>query len=77
VLCAAAAVAFVSTTVLRARIPQASSRIEQPDPQTLGPHVGARVPSFTLQDQHGSTRTLASLMGPNGVMLVFFRSADW
>jgi len=42
-----------------------------------GPAIGARVPDFTLSDQNGQTRTLQSLMGPKGLMLVFFRSADW
>jgi len=48
-----------------------------PDVQKLGPQVGTRVPDFTLLDQKGQSRTLASLMGPKGLMLVFFRSADW
>ena len=48
-----------------------------PDVQTLGPHVGDRVPDFTLVDQNGRSRTLMALIGPMGVMLVFFRSADW
>jgi hypothetical protein len=48
-----------------------------PDPQTLGPKVGQRVPAFTLPDQHGATRTLKSTFGPKGAVLVFFRSADW
>jgi cytochrome oxidase Cu insertion factor (SCO1/SenC/PrrC family) len=48
-----------------------------PDVQKLGPQIGTRVPDFTLLDQKGQSRTLASLMGPKGLMLVFFRSADW
>jgi len=48
-----------------------------PDVQKLGPQVGARVPDFTLVDQHGQTRSLTSLMGPKGLMLIFNRSADW
>ena len=48
-----------------------------PDVQKLGPQVGTRVPDFTLLDQTRQSRTLASLMGPKGLMLVFFRSADW
>jgi hypothetical protein len=48
-----------------------------PDIQKLGPQVGSRVPEFTLLDQKGQSRTLSSLMGPKGLMLVFFRSADW
>lgn len=43
----------------------------------LGPQVGERVPDFTLLDQRGETRTLRSLMGPKGLLLVFNRSADW
>jgi hypothetical protein len=43
----------------------------------LGPQVGERVPDFSLKDQNGKTRTLQSIMGPKGAMLVFFRSADW
>jgi hypothetical protein len=42
-----------------------------------GPAVGSRVPDFTLPDQNGQARSLHSLMGPKGLMLVFFRSADW
>jgi hypothetical protein len=45
--------------------------------QAPGPAVGARVPDFALSDQSGQTRTLESLMGPRGLMLVFYRSADW
>ncbi len=47
------------------------------DVQKLGPQIGTRVPDFRLLDQKGQSRTLASLMGPKGLMLVFFRSADW
>src|SRR5258705_853820 len=43
----------------------------------LGPRVGAAVPDFSLPDQHGKTRTLQSVMGPKGAMIVFYRSADW
>ncbi len=44
---------------------------------TAGPQVGDAVPDFSLTDQTGADRDLASLMGPNGLMLVFSRSADW
>jgi hypothetical protein len=47
------------------------------DVSRLGPQVGARVPDFTLVDQTGTVRTLQSIMGPRGAMLVFIRSADW
>jgi hypothetical protein len=47
------------------------------DVQKIGPQVGDRVPDFALPDQQGHTRSLESLMGPKGAVLVFFRSADW
>lgn len=43
----------------------------------LGPQVGERAPDFRLPDQNGTLRDLRSVSGPNGAMLVFFRSAEW
>lgn len=48
-----------------------------PDTSKIGPQVGATVPAFSGTDQFGTPRTLASIYGPKGAMLVFFRSADW
>ena len=42
-----------------------------------GPAVGQQVPAFEARDQHGERRTFESLRGPEGLLLVFFRSADW
>ena len=56
---------------------QSSPQPTLPDVQKLGPQIGTQVPDFTLLDQTGQSRTLASLTGPKGLMLVFFRSADW
>lgn len=47
------------------------------DVTTLGPQVGQKAMGFQLPDQHGRSRTLASVAGPKGTMLVFFRSSDW
>jgi len=44
---------------------------------TVGLKVGETAPEFELRDQHGTARSLASLAGPKGTMLVFYRSADW
>ena len=44
---------------------------------TLGPQVGEQVPDFSLSDQNGRVRTLDSILGPNGAILLFHRSADW
>jgi peroxiredoxin len=44
----------------------------------LGPPVGAKLTEIgTPPDQTGSPRTLSSLMGEKGLVLFFFRSADW
>jgi hypothetical protein len=51
--------------------------LAQTAPESPGPAVGARVPDFQLSDQAGANRSLHSVMGPKGLMLVFFRSADW
>jgi len=42
-----------------------------------GPNVGNSVPDFRLADQGGTVRTLRSILGPEGALLVFYRSADW
>ena len=56
--------------------PEAQER-EPVDVSSLGPQVGERVPDFALPDQHGRVRTLDSIMGERGAMIVFHRSADW
>jgi len=47
------------------------------DGYATGPEPGERVPDFALPDQHGALRSLKDLCGPNGLLLVFHRSADW
>jgi hypothetical protein len=75
-LFATAAVVSVSWAgfVDAGQAPQGRQKI---DVSRLGPQVGDRVPDFSLRDQTGRLRTLQSVMGPRGAMLVFFRSADW
>jgi peroxiredoxin len=51
--------------------------VRKVDVSKLGPQVGATVPDFNLADQQGRKRTLQSVMGPKGAMIVFYRSADW
>jgi hypothetical protein len=45
--------------------------------QDPGPAIGQPTPAFTVPDQHGRAQTFNSLKGPNGLVLVFHRSADW
>jgi len=47
------------------------------DISVLGPQIGDSVPDFSLPDQNGQLQTLESVMGSNGLMLLFHRSADW
>ena len=47
------------------------------DIDALGPQVGDRVPDFELPDQHGQRQTLETVRGPNGSLILFYRSADW
>jgi hypothetical protein len=49
----------------------------QNDDYRTGPAIGEKVPYFALTDQHANSRTLENLAGPNGLLLVFSRSADW
>lgn len=42
-----------------------------------GPAVGEKAFDFELKDQKGATRNLASVLGPKGAMVVFYRSSDW
>jgi len=44
---------------------------------TTGPAVGTKVPEFSLPDQTGQTRAFQDLKGPKGLVLLFYRSADW
>jgi len=69
------AVAYVFLTFMPA-LSNAQDR-EAVDVHALGPQVGERVPDFRLPDQYGRFQTLDSIMGPNGAMLLFHRSADW
>ncbi len=50
---------------------------QTPPAVRTGPAVGETIPTFSATDQNGRTQTLASIAGPKGAMLVFFRSADW
>ena len=42
-----------------------------------GLQPGVKAPAIALRDQAGKERDFQSLAGPNGLLLLFFRSADW
>ena len=65
------------SVILVLSLAAAGAAQDLPEVERFGPQVGDVVPDFSLTDQHGQTQTLQSIMGPNGAMLVFSRSADW
>jgi peroxiredoxin len=69
--------AHVLTAAATLALIVSSLAAQTPDPQTLGPKVGMHVQEFSLRDQTGEMRSLRSVFGPKGAVLVFFRSADW
>ena len=42
-----------------------------------GPAVGSKIPGFTLKDQAGKSRSFADLRGRKGLLILFYRTADW
>jgi hypothetical protein len=44
---------------------------------SVGLAVGQKAPAFSARDQLGRAQSLDTLKGPNGTVLLFFRSADW
>lgn len=80
-----ALLALAATAVLGAALvgrtaaqsPASTGADAAPDVTMLGPQVGQQVSGFSLPDQKGQVRSLTSLMGPKGLVLVFNRSADW
>ena len=68
---------FVLSLILVLTLAILGAAQDLPDVEQFGPEVGDVVPAFSLTDQHGQMQTVDSIMGPNGAMLVFSRSADW
>ena len=68
---------FSLTAALGLALSLAAAAQTPVDVARLGPQPGEAVPEFSLPDQDGAVRTLRSLLGPKGAMLVFSRSADW
>ncbi|HTR64777.1 MAG TPA: hypothetical protein VMH85_03315 [Terriglobales bacterium] len=45
--------------------------------QMPGLEMGTVAPTIHARDQFGKEQTTATLMGPKGMVLLFFRSSDW
>lgn len=69
--------ALVVATAIGHALGQLNTPPAKVDVDALGPKVGDGMPDFSLRDQHGDVRTLKSVLGPSGAVIVFFRSADW
>jgi hypothetical protein len=67
-------IATATIAVVAAQTPPVKTAL---DLAKLGPQIGERVHDFSLPDQNGVQRDVKSVLGPNGAMLVFFRSAEW
>lgn len=48
-----------------------------PENLTTGPEIGERIPHIEAVDQHGQRREFDDIAGPQGAMILFYRSADW
>ena len=68
---------MILSTLLVAMAQTTSTISPGVNPATLGPAVGQPIPRFEVPDQDGRQRDFASVTGPDGLVLVFFRSADW
>jgi hypothetical protein len=42
-----------------------------------GPGVGETVPKFQAMDQYGRLMRFQDITGPNGALILIYRSADW
>ena len=69
--------AVILAALITAGIAAQTPPTQPVDVERLGPQVREVVPDFSAPDQFGRTQTLKSIMGPNGAMLFFNRSADW
>ena len=60
---------------------QESQPFDRPSPNTenwtTGPAVGEPIPEFAGKDQNGIRKTFDDIKGPNGALIIFYRSADW
>ncbi len=58
--------------------PMAMAEDAKMAPTDRGPAIGTIIPSdLSIIDQSGKVRNFAQLTGPNGLVLVFVRSAKW
>jgi hypothetical protein len=65
------------TITVRGTLEEDTIQMASIEPMSIGLAVGQKAPNFSARDEFGHVQTLESLKGPNGTVLLFFRSADW
>jgi hypothetical protein len=65
------------TVTVRGALDEDTIQVASTEPMSIGLAVGQKAPNFSARDEFGHVQTLESLKGPNGTVLLFFRSADW
>jgi hypothetical protein len=65
------------TVTVRGTLEEDTIQVASAEPMAIGLAVGQKAPNFSARDEFGRVQTLESLKGPNGTVLLFFRSADW
>jgi hypothetical protein len=62
---------------VRGTLDEDTIQVASTELMSIGLAVGQKAPNFSARDEFGRTQTLETLKGPNGTVLLFFRSADW
>lgn len=65
------------TVTIRGTLDEDTIQIISTELMSIGLAVGQKAPNFSARDEFGHVQTLETLKGPNGTVLLFFRSADW
>ena len=65
------------TVTVRGTLDEDTINVASTEPMSIGLAVGQKAPNFSARDEFGHVQTLDTLKGPNGTVLLFFRSADW
>jgi hypothetical protein len=65
------------TVTVRGILDEDTIQIASSEMMSIGLAVGQKAPNFSARDEFGHVQSLETLKGPNGTVLLFFRSADW
>lgn len=69
---------LADSVVVRGTLEGNAIRVASIQPVTsFGLNPGQKAPDFSARDQFDREQTLATLRGPKGTVLLFYRSADW